>query len=45
VGHVPRSRASKWHAAVLALGPEARLSYEAAAAQIQAEAGDPTPTV
>jgi hypothetical protein len=32
VGHVPRSRASKWHAAVLALGPDAVLSYEAAAA-------------
>jgi hypothetical protein len=32
LGHVPRSRASKWHAAVLALGPEAVLSYESGAA-------------
>lgn len=32
VGHVPRARGSKFHAAVLALGHEAVLSYEAAAA-------------
>lgn len=32
VGHVPRTRASRFHAAVLALGPEAVLSYESAAA-------------
>ncbi len=32
VGHVPRSRPSRWHAAVLALGPDAVLSYESAAA-------------
>jgi hypothetical protein len=32
VGHVPRSRESIWAAAVLALGPEALMSYEASGA-------------
>jgi hypothetical protein len=39
VGHVPRSRASRWHAAVLALGPEAVLSYEAAGALFEVVRG------
>jgi len=30
VGHVPSSRASRWHAGVLALGDDARLSHRAA---------------
>lgn len=32
LGHVPRSRESRWHAAVLALGEEAVLSHRAAGA-------------